>query len=293
MGVELTISANIAEPAGTKTTYTYSPHVGEGTGAGTIATDWEATEKITVVSIGDAGITAVDEFTSTGAAGRTKAEFTGTWNGNEGDKVICLYPAISVASRYSGVAPGLTSISVSFPAHAPSYDINSIKDYDLMIGDVSISGTNASVDMCRKISVIKLGFSCPSCYKWDSANYCYRTQFGISIESSGHVMKLLASHGTIASTKSTYTGTIVPDTYYSENRSNITYVDESGPHTYYIPILAEGSLEVGDIITFYTHETSRSGYGMPDNFDTSTSKTGPSTLPIAPGFVYAINGVTF
>lgn len=290
-GVELTISAEVAAPAGTKTTYSYTASSIEQ--AGTISTAWEATEYITVVSIGASGITAVDEFSSTGAAGREKAEFTGTWNGNTGDKVICLYPALSTtagAARYSGVTVGSTSIGVDFPAHAPSQDISTIKDYDLMTGDVVISGTAASVTMQRKISVIRLGVS--GAYPFESGVYArYLQKLGIAARSSGGDAKLFASSGTIAATTASWTGVIVPSAYYGINRNTITQLSEEGTFYYYIPVLVDGSLEAGDILSVCFTDKEYSGSMWYDPYDQTKEKTIESTLDFSPGYVYAINTV--
>ena len=85
-GVPLTIQASVVAPTGTKTLYEYD------TESKTLEGSWDSEESITVVSFGQSGITAVNTFTSTGERGRKKAEFSGTWTGNAGDKVICLYP---------------------------------------------------------------------------------------------------------------------------------------------------------------------------------------------------------
>ena len=288
-GVELTISAEVATPVESKTTYTYTPSV---TGkAGAIATVWEPAEKITVVSIGDAGITAVDEFISTGEAGRVKAEFTGIWNGNAQDKVICLYPAISTtagAARYSGVAIGSSSIGVDYPTHKPSIEVNAIKDYDLMIGDVHISANSASVLLSRKISVIKLGVS--GAYPYESGVYArYIKQLGISAKASGGQYKLFVSHGAIAATKSTWTGEIVPDSYYGENRTTINQLTKEGVHCHYIPILTNGRLEAGDILTVYYRDKEYSGTTWYEEVNGKKEKTLESALDFSPGYVYAIN----
>lgn len=293
-GVELTISAEVAAPAGTKTTYSYTASSIDQ--AGTISTAWEATEYITVVSIGASGITAVDEFTSTGEAGRAKAEFTGTWNGNAGDKVICLYPAltnngVAVASanqRFSGVAVGSTSISVNCPAHAPSQDISTIKNYDIMIGDVSISGTAASVTLQRKISVIRLGVS--GGYPYEYGYYArYFTQLGIAAHSSIGTAKLFASSGTVAATSSTWTGEIVPDAYYSNNWNNIDHITKKGTFYHYIPVLANGSLDAGDILSICFTDKEYSGTDWYDPYNQTEPKTLESGLSFSPGYVYAIN----
>ena len=293
-GVELTISAEVAAPAGTKTTYSYIASSIEQ--AGTISTAWEATEYITVVSIGASGITAVDEFSSTGAAGREKAEFTGTWNGKAGDKVICLYPAltndgVAVASanqRFSGVAVGSTSISVNCPAHAPSQDISTIKNYDIMIGDVSISGTAASVTLQRKISVIRLGVS--GGYPYEYGVYArYLQKLGIAARSSSGSAKLFASSGTVAATASTWTGEIVPDAYYSNNWNTIDQITKEGKFYHYIPVLANGSLDAGDILSICFTDKEYSGTDWYDPYNQTEAKTLESGLSFSPGYVYAIN----
>lgn len=290
-GVELTISASVASPADTRTTYSYT----SGSQAGTIDVAWEATEYLTVVSIGESGITAVDEFVSTGDAGRTKAEFTGTWNGSAGDKVICLYPALTKggaagpgAAIFSGVTVGSTSIGVNYAAHAPSQDISTIKDYDLMIGDVAISGTAASVSMQRKISVIRLGVS--GAYPYEYGYYArYFTQLGIAARSSSGAPKLFASSGTVAATSSTWTGEIVPVAYYSNNWNNITQISKEGTVYHYIPVLTSGSLESGDVLSVCFTDKEYSGTEWYDPWQQTKEKKLESGLTFDPGYVYAIN----
>lgn len=290
-GINLSVSAQVAYPEGTKTTYAYS----SGTLAGTIATSWEATEYITLVSIGASGITAVDEFCSTGEAGRAKAEFTGTWSGNAGDKVICLYPALTQngsaaagAQRYSGVTVGSTSIGVSFPAHEPSQNISTIKDYDLMIGDVAINGTTASVTLQRKISVIRLGISGASPYEYGVYGR-YIQKLGIAARSSVGDAKLFASSGTIAATTASWTGVIVPSAYYGINRNTIEQLSKEGIFYYYIPVLVDGSLEAGDILSVCFTDKEYSGTTWYDPYDQTKEKTIESTLDFSPGYVYEIN----
>ncbi len=291
-GVKLTVSAKVAAPASTKTSYAYSA----GSQAGTIATSWEATEYITLVSIGESGISAVDEFCSTGEAGREKAEFTGTWTGNAGDKVICLYPALTrngvavagAAQRFSGVAVGSASISVNCPAHSPSQDISTIKDYDIMIGDVTISGTTAYVTMQRKISVVRLGIS--GAYPYEYGVYArYIQKLGIAAHSSSGTPKVFASSGTIAATSSTWTGKIVPDAFYSDNWNGITQLSKEGSFYYYIPVLVDGTLETGDVLTVYYTDKEYSGTQWYSPWNQTKAKKLESGLDFSPGYVYAIN----
>ena len=288
-GVELTISALVAAPAETKTTYSYTPsEIGL---AGTILTSWEATEYITVVSIGEAGITAVDEFCSTGEAGREKAEFTGTWSGNAGDKVICLYPAISTnagTARFTGVAVGSTVIGVNFPAHGLSQDISTIRDYDIMIGEVAITGTAASVNMQRKISVIRLGVS--GAYPYEYGVYGrYIQKLGIAARSSAGTPKVFASSGTIAATASSWTGEIVPTGFYSNNWNSITQIAKEGIFYHYIPVLVNDRLDAGDILTVCFTDKEYSGTQWYSPWNQFKDKTLASALDFYPGYVYAIN----
>lgn len=284
-GVELTISAPLPSN-GTKTSYAYNLPSGSEY-AGSIAVDWEADESITVVSIGESGITAVNTFTSSGAAGRAVAEFTGTWEGNPGDKVICLYPAISTG-RYTGVTVGATSIGVSFPAHSPDQDINSIKPYDLMIGDVTISGSSATVNLDRKIAVLRLKVS--GAYK-DSDTHLYYEQLGVSATNSEGTPKLFASAGEIATTKATYTGTIVPTDFYSVNRQGVTTVT-SEPVYEYVPVMAEGTLDVGDKIFLYRRCADYNRWQQPATYrfnDEAVKVISASSLTMTPGYVYQLN----
>ena len=145
-GVPMTIQASVSAPVGTKTLYEYD------TDDKTLKGSWDSEESITVVSFGKDGITAVDTFTSTGEAGRKKAEFSGTWTGNEGDKVICLYPSVDTYagnSIFDGVredSPTIYMRSLSTASGALQHDDpSSVSDVDLMLGEVNISGDVAHV----------------------------------------------------------------------------------------------------------------------------------------------------
>lgn len=157
VGVPLTIQASVAAPAGTKTIYEYN------TDEKTLKGSWALEEYITVVSFGQNGITAVDTFTSTGEDGRKKAEFSGTWTGNEGDKVICLYPSVDTYagnSIFDGVRVGSPTIymrSLSTASGALQHDDpSSISDVDLMLGEVIIDGDVAHVFMEHQLAVFRI-----------------------------------------------------------------------------------------------------------------------------------------
>ena len=156
-GIPLTIQATKDEPAGTKTIYEYD------TEDKTLKGSWDSEESITVVSFGRDGITAIDIFTSTGEAGREKAEFSGTWTGNEGDKIICLYPSVDTYagnSIFDGVrlySPTIYMRNLSTASGALQHDDpSSVSDVDLMLGEVTISGDVAHVNMEHQFAVFRI-----------------------------------------------------------------------------------------------------------------------------------------
>lgn len=275
-GVELTMFATINKGVETRTTYSRET-VG-------MSVDWEAEESITLVSFDDSGITAVDNFTSTGEAGREKAEFTGTWNGNAGDKVICLYPAISTgagASMYSATV-GDASIAFTYPAHSPFKNLKTLKKWDVMIGDVNINGTEASVSLARKIALLEFYFT--GGYK-DYPDYFYIEQIGVSA-TSGSSPVLFVKQGSIAATKNTYTGDITPSSFQEPYYLTLdVLITNSG--TYYHPVVADGTLLEGDVIHFNCYHVEKWGsFGMAERYENSTSKVLAAPFTITPGNVY-------
>ena len=155
-GVPMTIQASIVTPPETKTFYDYTEDK-------TLEGYWNEKEYITVVSFGQNGITAVDKFTSTGEEGRKKAEFSGTWTGNAGDKVICLYPSVDTYagnSIFDCVRPGSPTIymrNLSTASGALQHDdTGSISEVDLMMGEVTLSGDVASVNLEHLFAVFHI-----------------------------------------------------------------------------------------------------------------------------------------
>ena len=155
-GIPMTIQASVIAPATTKTIYDYTDDK-------TLEGSWDSEESITVVSFGRDGITAVDKFVSTGEAGRKKAEFSGTWTGNEGDKVICLYPSVdSYAgnSIFDGVrmySPTIYMRDLSIASGALQHDDpSSVSDVDLMLGEVMINGDVAHVYLKHQFAVFRI-----------------------------------------------------------------------------------------------------------------------------------------
>ena len=155
-GVPMTIQASVVTPPETKTIYEYTDDK-------TLEGYWDSEEAITVVSFGQSGITAVDKFVSYGEWGRSKAEFTGTWTGNEGDRIICLYPSVD---SYAGISifdavwvgsPTIYMRNLSTASGALQHDDpSSISDVDLMLGEVKISGDVAHVYLEHQIAVFRI-----------------------------------------------------------------------------------------------------------------------------------------
>ena len=155
-GVLMTIQASVVNPAGSKVLFEYTTDK-------TLKGYWGSNEAITVVSFGAGGITAVDKFESIGEAGRTKAEFSGIWHGNEDDKIICLYPPVDSyagVSIYEGVTVGSPSIymrDISTASKPLQHDdTGSVSDVDLMLGEVTISGDEAHVYLEHQIAVFRI-----------------------------------------------------------------------------------------------------------------------------------------
>ena len=156
-GVPMTIQASVVAPTGTKTLYEYD------TESKTLEGYWNSEEAITVVSFDQGGITAVDTFTSIGEEGRSTAKFSGTWTGNTGDKVICLYPAVDTYagnSIFDAVRVGSPTIymrNLSTASGALQHDDpSSVSDVDLMLGEVKISGNVAHVYLEHQFAVFRI-----------------------------------------------------------------------------------------------------------------------------------------
>lgn len=285
-GVELTMSATINKSAESRTTYTR-----QTTG---MTVEWEAEEAITLVSFDESGITAIDNFTSSGTAGREKAEFTGTWNGNAGDKVICLYPALSTSAGttlFGSVTAESTSIDVSFPEHPLTTNISNIKNWDIMIGSVSINEGTAHVTLDKKTAVLEFVLS--GGYPYDSSDRTGRYINAVGVSAySGTTPTLLAKTASLAVTKSTYTGVIVPTTYYQDNyQQNLDPQLKANNVSYYFPVLADGTLSAGDQIKLYYYFQQRDGGSWEHMYNNYNNKSLTSSFTITPGNIYKITGI--
>ena len=156
-GIPMTIQASVAAPPETKTLYEYD------TDDKMLKGYWDSEEAITVVSFDQNGITAVDTFTSVGEEGRKYAEFSGTWTGNAGDRIICLYPPVNSYagnSIFDGVRYGSPTIymrNLSTASGALQHDDpSSVSDVDLMLGEVIIDGDVAHVFLEHQLAVFRI-----------------------------------------------------------------------------------------------------------------------------------------
>ena len=296
-GIPMTISASIAPPP-TRTVYTYNgiSHA--------VAVNWEADEKLTVVSIGDAGITSVDEFTSTGEAGRDNAVFSGSYTGAEGDKVICLYPAISVSpSLYSGVEAGSTQIILNspntvmtslanYPLDAEGYSAPVLKNCDAMIGDMTLSGGSASVVLRRQIVVFQFSFDDLSGGLMnESTDKENINKLNIAIlETDSSNATTLATQCTLAATKSAYTGEFVRSAY-GPVAFSCSVTPTTGPVKFFAPVLIDGDLLAGTTLNLSFDGRVRYS-GMPwENSPGLRTYEYPfaETIPVVKGNLYYIH----
>ena len=264
-GKPLTLDVSVGAP--TKTAYNYDVD------GGTMAVSWKADEAISVISFDASGITAIDEFSSSGEEGRTKAEFSGTWNGNPGDRVICLYPALSTTagSRLFGtVSVGDTSIPLNSLTNSLGKIVkdtpSSLADADVMVGDVVISESTASVNLVRQICVFRLTVTC-STTAWYDDYYERVSTVKISVDNAG-TPAVIATAGALAVTEDTYTGSFAATAYgtikYTLNDFYSSDLNTSGgPKTqvFYAPIFSDGDLEEGYTLRFHYGGRSKEGWG--------------------------------
>jgi hypothetical protein len=267
-GILLTIQATKDEPAGTKTFYEYD------TEGKTLEGFWNSEESITVVSFDQGGITAVDTFTSTGEEGRKKAEFSGTWTGNEGDKVICLYPSVDTYagnSIFDAVQVGSPTIymrNLSTPSGALQHDDpSSVSDVDLMLGEVKISGDVAHVTMERQFAVFRIEvalrnfpYEAPAGSPFDQARInsirikCVDPDADEEEEWGVNGDPVFVRFSGIDVTTGSYTGTPFtiergPQDYYlldSGYNSDLTLMEEDVVEmTFFVPVRFDKDLEAG------------------------------------------------
>ena len=258
-GKPLTIHASIDTPQNTRTAY-------ELTSTG-MTVSWNEEEAITVISFDESGITAVDKFFSTGEDGRKKADFSGTWTGNEGDQIICLYPNID---SYAGTSL-FENVNVGFPyivlrelttplGPLEHENPSTLKDADVMVGEVTIHGDFASVNLKHQISIFEIEATCKN-LGWTSNSEKINT-IKISAkpnddeEDDNNVV--FARRGVLYLTTEEYTGNFIATefgslSYYlndSGHNSDFNMSDGEITQTFYAPVFFEGDLEEGYTLKF-------------------------------------------
>ena len=264
-GVPLTIKASVGEQ--TKTAYSYDPESRE------MDVTWQEEESISVISFDESGITAIDNFTSTGEEGRNKAEFTGTWTGKPGNRVICLYPALSTSAG-SKLFGTVSEGDVSIPLNSLTSSVgkivkdtpSSLAGADVMVGDVVIAESTAHVELVRQICVFRLTVTC-STTAWYEDYYERVSTVKISVDNAG-TPAVIATAGALNVTTDTYTGSFAATAYgtikYTLNDFYSSDLNTSGgPKTqvFYAPIFSEGDLEGGYTMRFHYGGRSREGWG--------------------------------
>ena len=264
-GIPLTIDATVGVQS--KTAYAYDAE------SGIMDVSWREEESISVISFDASGITAIDNFTSTGEEGRDKAEFTGTWTGNPGDRVICLYPALSTSAGsklFGTVSVGDASIALNSLTSSVGKIVkdtpSSLADADVMVGDVVISESTASVDLVRQICVFRLTVTC-STTAWYDDYYERVSTVKISADNAG-TPAVIATAGALDVTTDTYTGSFAATAYgtikFTLNDFYSSDLNTSGgPKTqvFYAPIFSDGDLEEGYTLRFHYGGRSREGWG--------------------------------
>ena len=272
-GIPMTIQASVLPPSSTKTMYDYTEER-------TLEGFWNSEEAITVVSFGRDGITAVDEFVSYGEEGRKIAEFSGTWTGNEGDKIICLYPAVdSYAgnSIFDGVRHGSPTIymrNLSTASGALQHDDpSSVSDVDLMIGEVELGdGDEIYVHFRHMFAVFRIEvtlrnfpYEAPDGSPFDQARInsirikCVDPDAEEEEEWGVNGDPVFVRFSGMDVTTESYTGnpfTIErgPQDYYlldSGNNSDLTLMDEDVVEkTFFVPVRFDKDLEAGYELCF-------------------------------------------
>ncbi|SEF91917.1 hypothetical protein SAMN05216354_2111 [Xylanibacter ruminicola] len=259
-GKPLTIHASIDTPQNTRTAY-------ELTSTG-MTVSWNEEEAITVISFDESGITAVDKFFSTGEKGRKKADFSGTWTGNEGDQIICLYPDID---SYAGTSL-FDDVKVGFPfiilrelttplGPLEHEDPSTLKDADVMVGEVTIHGDFASVNLKHQISIFEIEATCKN-LGWTSNSEKINT-IKISAKPNDDEEDedndvVFARRGMLHVTTEEYTGNFFATefgslSYYlndSGHNSDFNMSDGEITQTFYAPVFFEGDLEEGYTLKF-------------------------------------------
>lgn len=176
--VEISLTASI--DGLTRSTYT------DGTDG--IKMTWDAEEKISIVKYEAEGkIVGVYNLSSTGAAGRENAVFTGTvdMSGSASYKYLAIYPAVDGSGTSWGnlgkfpsgsttsepinqmnfdESIGYTTFIISQFSKTPqdmSNPLGHLKQYDLMYGEVTMDGATANTTLTKYTSIFKFVLTLP------------------------------------------------------------------------------------------------------------------------------------
>ena len=259
-GTPLTIHASIDTPQNTRTAYDLT-----STG---MTISWNEEEAITVISFNENGITAVDKFFSTGEQGRKKADFSGTWTGNEGDQIICLYPNID---SYAGTSL-FDNVDVDSPfiilrplpialGALKHENPSTLKDADVMVGEVTIHGDFASVNLKHQISIFEIEATCKNLgwsYRSERINTIKISAKPNDDEEDDDNDVVFARRGMLHVTTEAYTGNFFAtefgslDYYLNDSGHNSDFNMSDGEitQTFYAPVFFEGDLEEGYTLKF-------------------------------------------
>ena len=170
-GIPMTLTAGLTGEPGTKTTVTP-----DGSG---LKSTWDADEAISVVTLdGDGKAVAIDNFTSSGEAGRTSADFSGSFTGGENPvKVIVIYPSLEKQADDSYQNAVLSQIKIGDNQcqwnvyglrQTGNGDLSHFKNYCVMTGNVNLTNIKSNtltVKLRNMMTVIKVVAQFPDDWK--------------------------------------------------------------------------------------------------------------------------------
>ena len=288
-----TLTATIGDM--TKTSYTETD--------GVMKVQWEADETITLVKTVNESITAMYNLTSTGEAGRTIAEFTGSVDlTGENVKFIAIYPAVkdpATSGSYAQMPEGCkyqinkvsngsnyitTNINYN-PYHicqTADNDASHIKYMDIMNGDVNTTASGAALTSLNKLSALmKLELTLP-----DDAVGKQATRVKFAVGESFQTVDLwikasnINNSGTSSYTKS---ATINLGTA----GAGITITNEKKLTAYLVLIkpaaIANGTTQTITLTTEYMEDETKK------TKEYTKSVTASQRYEMLPGYIYTIN----